>query len=359
VRGASGTRRVSAGPAVVLAVVTAIDLVGGPDLVVLTLVVIAPLIAATVLSPRATAAYAAAAVVLAALLGVYDRQYVGVELTAQLVRLLGVALGGAAAVAASRVRVRREVQLAHTELVAAATQQALLTQVPPRVGELEVATSYTSADVDAAVGGDLYEVMATPWGVRVLVGDVRGKGLEAVAIAARVLGTFRALAASRKHGEDVLADLDRVVELAAGTEDFVTAVLLEITGDQVTAWNAGHPAPLLLSRGTPTRLEPAIPQPPLGLSPRPQPQSYRLRADDLLLVYTDGLVEARHPKTREFFPLDDAAVRTLRPGDLPAALRDLGREVAQWAGGLSDDVAMVLLRPSPPGEDRWLRRPPR
>ena len=343
-------------PAFVLAFVTTVDLLGGPDFVVLALVVISPLLAATVLPPRLTAAYAAAALLVAVLLGVYDQQYDEQSVRVQLVRLIGVAFGGVAAVVASRIRQRREAQLAHVELVAAATQQALLTQVPARVGDFEVATSYASADEDARVGGDLYEVMATPWGLRVLIGDVKGKGLEGVAIAARVLGAFRALAASRRAGEDVLADLDRVVELTAGSEDFVTALLLEISADDVTIWNAGHPPPLLVRDGVVVTLDADVPQPPLGLLPQPAPQSWRLRADDLLLLYTDGLIEARSAATREFYDVEDAAVRLLRPGDLPGSLRRLADEVAQWTGGLSDDVAMVLLRASPPGEERWLRR---
>ncbi len=356
VQGTVGRLLGHAVPAAVLVAFTAIDLLGGNDFVVIGLVVVAPLLAATVLPPRPTATYAAAALLAAALLGVYDQQYDEQSLPAQLVRLLGVALGGAAAVVASRVRDQREAQLAHVELVAAAAQQALLTQIPARVGDFEVATSYDSADQDAGVGGDLYEVMATPWGLRVLIGDVKGKGLEGVAIAARVLGTFRALAASRRSGEDVLADLDRVVELNAGTEDFVTAVLLEISADEVTVWNAGHPPPLLVRDGAVTTLDAEVPQPPLGLLPKPAPQSYRLGAEDLLLLYTDGLIEARHAATREFYDVEDAAARLLRPGDLPGGLRRLADEVAQWTGGLSDDVAMVLLRSSPPGEERWLRR---
>jgi serine phosphatase RsbU (regulator of sigma subunit) len=246
--------------------------------------------------------------------------------------------------------------MAHVELVAAATQQALLTQVPARVGDFEVATSYASADEDARVGGDLYEVMATPWGVRALIGDVRGKGLDAVGLAARVLGTFRATAGSRRLGADVLDDLDRAVELAAGPEDFVTAVLVEIAGDELTCWTAGHPPPLLLRDGVATALVPEVPQPPLGMSPSPAPHTVRVQAEDLLLLYTDGLIEARHPSSREFFPLEDAALRLLHKGDLAAGLGDLAAEVRAWTGGLSDDVAMVLLSPSPPGDKRWVRR---
>ena len=347
-----------AAPAAVLAFFGLADLLGGDSVVVLGLVVIAPLLAAAVLPVRHTAAYAVTALAVAAGLGVVDDLYDSGDLQAQLVRLLGVAFGGGVAVFACRTRIAAEVRLAHVELVAASAQQALLTQVPSRVGQVEVATSYRSADTDALVGGDLYEVVATPWGVRVLVGDVKGKGLDAVAMAARVLGSFRALGSSRQHGEDVLDDLDGVVERLAGTEDFVTAVLLQLDGDELTVWNAGHPPPLLLRDGVVHRLEPDVDHPPLGLATRPSPQYHRLAADDLVLVYTDGLVEARDPRGREFFPLDEVAVRVLRPGDLTGGLKALGDEVSRWAGGLSDDIAMVLVRRHPPGEDRWLRRPP-
>lgn len=347
------------GPAAVLVFFTAFDLLAGRDVVVLSLVVIAPLLAAAVRSVRVTSAYAIAAVVLAALLGVYDRLYDAEDLQAQLVRLLGVAFGGVVAVVACRAREDAQTRLAHVELVAASTQQALLTQVPSRVGQVEVATSYRSAEVDAGVGGDLYEVVATPWGVRVLVGDVRGKGLPAVAMAARVLGAFRALGSSREHGEDVLDDLDAVVERLAEAEDFVTAVLLQLDGDELTVWNAGHPPPILLRDGLVHRLEAVIPQPPLGLASRPTAAHHRLQADDLVLVYTDGLIEARDPRSRAFFPVDDVVPRVLRSGDLAAGLHALGDEVARWAGGLSDDIAMVVVRRSPPGEDRWLQRKPR
>jgi sigma-B regulation protein RsbU (phosphoserine phosphatase) len=347
------------GPAAVLALFATVDLLGGQQFVIIGLFAIAPLLAACTLPVRATAWYAAAAVLLALTVGWIDDVYSGERVPAQLFRLSGVAFGGVVAVLACRARQRAEARLAHVELVAATVQQALLTQLPSRVGQIEVATSYRSAERDALVGGDLYEVAATPWGVRVLVGDVRGKGLGAVAMAARVLGTFRALGSSRQSGEDVLDDLDGAVERMAEAEDFVTAVLLQIDGDELTIWNAGHPPPLLLRDGVVHRLEPDVPQPPLGLASRPAAQSHRLRADDLVLVHTDGLLEARDPRSRAFFPVDEVVLRVLRAGDLAAGLQALGDEVESWAGGLSDDVAMVALRRSPPGEDRWLRRSPR
>jgi hypothetical protein len=352
----SRTLLAQSSPALLLVLIGVVDALMGDVVVNLGQMVMVPLLAATFLSARRTGLYAVAALLALAVLAVPKGAYDDDALSGQFIRMGGVAFGGVVAVVAARRRERREVKMAHVELVAAATQQALLTQVPARVGEYEVATSYTSADEDSRVGGDLYEVMDTPWGLRALIGDVKGKGLDAVGLAARVLGTFRATAASRRHGADVVDDLDRAVELAAGPEDFVTAVLVEISGGELTWWTAGHPPPLLLRDGVATALAPDVPQPPLGMAPSPLPQTVRLHAEDLLLLYTDGLVEARHPVSREFFPLEEAALRLLRRGDLADGLQELGDEVRAWTGGLSDDVAMVLLRSSPPGEERWVRR---
>src|SRR5690606_12870486 len=96
-----------------------------------------------------------------------------------------------ASMLASAGRIRRERQLANVQLVAEAAQRVLLRPVPRRAGDLNVALSYTSAAAEARIGGDLYEVVTTPDGVRVIVGDVQGKGLEAVETAALVVGTFR------------------------------------------------------------------------------------------------------------------------------------------------------------------------
>ena len=79
-------------------------------------------------------------------------------------------------------------------VIAETAQRAVLRTMPTAIGSVGLAARYVSATAEALVGGDLYEVAATPYGVRVIVGDVRGKGLEAVQTAAAVLGAFRAAA---------------------------------------------------------------------------------------------------------------------------------------------------------------------
>ncbi|GAB2794712.1 hypothetical protein GCM10027091_28450 [Streptomyces daliensis] len=98
-------------------------------------------------------------------------------------------------VAASYLSARRRGRLAgeltRARTVATAAQEVLLRPVPPRVEGLSVASAYLSATRDASVGGDLYDVVATPYGVRVVMGDVRGHGLPAIGTVSAVLGSFR------------------------------------------------------------------------------------------------------------------------------------------------------------------------
>ncbi len=144
-------------------------------------------------------------------------------------------------------------RLADVTSVAEAAQRALLRPLPRQVGPLELDVVYLAAAAEARVGGDLYEVARTPFGIRLIVGDVRGKGLDAVEIAADVLGVFREVA----HEVYTLAEVARRIDAglarrpAAPLEEFVTAVLAEIdpAAGRLTVYNCGHPPPLVLTPG--------------------------------------------------------------------------------------------------------------
>ena len=162
---------------------------------------------------------------------------------------------GALAVILAHLRIRREQDLQHMTTIAETAQRAVLRVIPSSVGSLRFATRYVSATKEALVGGDLYEVVQIPDGVRVIVGDVRGKGLAAVQMAATVLAAFRRAAVLEVSLTAIAADLDNVVTAVAGDEDFVTAVLAEFHDDHsVTLVNCGHHPPLLLTNGDSGRL---------------------------------------------------------------------------------------------------------
>jgi serine phosphatase RsbU (regulator of sigma subunit) len=255
----------------------------------------------------------------------------------------------AAAALAATIRRRHELELADVRSVAEAAQRVLLRPVPLRAGRMRIAVSYTSATASARIGGDLYEVVPTSRGTRVIVGDVQGKGLEAVETAAVVLGAFREAAPDEKTLQDVGDRLERALNRRLGGEEFVTAVLAEIDADHtMTLLNYGHPSPMILrSNGVVEFAEPPTPAPPLGLaSLGPEgPSLYQvdLEPDDQMLFYTDGVTEARDSE-RRFYPLPERAF-LLDQEDPEEALETLRQDLAQHTGGpLHDDAAMLLLR---------------
>jgi serine phosphatase RsbU (regulator of sigma subunit) len=175
-----------------------------------------------------------------------------------------------------------------------------------------------------------------------IIGDVRGKGIDAVRLASIVLGSYRHVAYERADVRTIVSDLDRAVARSVGEEDFVTAALVEERGGTLTVVNCGHPAPLLLRRGRVTALDPPHPAPPLGFSPVVQPRVEHLEPGDRLLLFTDGLAEAR--RGDEFFPTADRAWALLGHGTVEHGLASLESALAEWVRNrFDDDIALILL----------------
>ncbi|ADP84983.1 PP2C family protein-serine/threonine phosphatase [Pseudofrankia inefficax] len=321
--------------------------------------------------PRRTAAMGSLAVVVAVLSGLWDHRF----LNSQHLAAIGlVAAQSAVAVWIAIHRSRRESELRHreTELVrvravADVAQRALLPEVPTTIDGACFAARYLSAAEEATVGGDLYEVVATRHTIRVIIGDVRGKGLPAVRLASVVLGAFREAAVTWLEPEQVAAACAGAVNREAGPEDFVTALLVDIHPDgRLSLCSAGHHPPMLLVRPSTKPADPAdddagsavepaagpgqvllkSPSPPLGLAERFTPSSARWSIGDRLLLFTDGLIEARSPDG-VFFPLEDH-LDLLLEGTPEQALDRLTERVTEHAGGhLRDDLAMLLIERRP------------
>ena len=232
-------------------------------------------------------------------------------------------------------------RLAEVTRVAEAAQHAILTAPPAQMGPIALAARYVSAAAEALIGGDLFEVVDRAGAVRLLIGDVRGKGLDAVRTATIVLGEFRAAAADIDDLVDVAVQIDRRLRRYLSDEDFVTAVLAEITYDgSYTLASCGHPPALLVTEGTVREVEIATSL-PLGLGAEPTPVTGRLAPGARLFLYTDGLVEARDENGR--FLDVDRLVEPLHEGDVDAALDRVLREVRGAVGGaLGDDLAMLV-----------------
>ncbi|WBB78232.1 PP2C family protein-serine/threonine phosphatase [Micromonospora sp. WMMD882] len=331
--------RAGLGAALVLLVfLSALEMADGDGAHYLALMAAAPVLAAGFASWRVVLAVGLAATVLAAVFAFYAPR-------TQLVTMANIAaivLVTALVTAVAGVRQRQAQQIAELSRLASVAQQAVLRPIGPQVGTLAVAARYISSTATAEIGGDLYEAIDTPYGVRMIIGDVRGKGLDAVRLASIVLGSYRHVAHERTDLRAVVSDLDRAVARSVGDEDFVTAAVVEERGGTLTIVNCGHPPPLLLRRGLVIPLEPPAPAPPLGFMPVVQPRVERLEPGDRLLLFTDGLGEAR--RDGEFFPTADRAWRLLGHGTVADGLASLEAALVEWVyGRLDDDIALVLM----------------
>ncbi|MET8475536.1 PP2C family protein-serine/threonine phosphatase [Streptomyces sp. NPDC006422] len=257
----------------------------------------------------------------------------------------------------NRIVRRSYEQLASAREIAQAAQLAVLPEPPRRIGGFVVAARYEAAQADAFIGGDLYAVQDTPHGIRIIVGDVRGKGMGAVAAVAVVIGAFREAAEQEGSLEAVAQRLERALAREGGRrrgiddfEGFTTAVLAEIPHgtERVRVLNRGHPAPLLLlGDGTVRELYPCQEALPLGMSELGSWPDRGIEAEfpsaATLLLYTDGLSEARDPGGRFYDPADRLSGRLFPgPDELLGALVTEVR--AHTGGGSTDDMALLAVR---------------
>jgi sigma-B regulation protein RsbU (phosphoserine phosphatase) len=309
-----------------------------------------PLLAAGGLDGPRTAIVALYAEALAIALGVPDHIFGSGD---HLRRCLLVAVAGCFAVYTAHTRTRREAQLGQLTRVAEAVQRALLRPVPARIGGVALAARYHSAAQEAMLGGDFYDTAFTPYGLRVILGDVKGKGLDAVEIAAVVLGAFREAAFAQPDLVALMTTLDRRSRAALQEEDFVTVVVAEFAADgAVSLVNCGHPAPLLVHHDGMQPLAPASATTPLGLEPVVAVQRVGLAPGERLLLYTDGLVEARDAHGR-MFSLDSRVEACLTAQSLDTALDGVLRLVLAHTGArLDDDLALLIAEslPTPTAE---------
>lgn len=324
-----------------LAVIVVLDVALGPSVVISGSYGVAAVASSAMTSVRRTALVATVALGLTIVSGAWNQNFATLDWAIRICLSIGL---GLVAVLAARVRVRREQDLRHMTVIAETAQRAVLRAMPTAVGSVGFAARYVSATQEALVGGDLYEVADSPYGVRVIVGDVRGKGLDAVQMAGTVLGAFRRAALTQPSLPEIATDLDAVVRAIAGDEDFVTAVLAEFHADHtVTLVNCGHHPPLLVAEADTAReLTVTDPVPPLGLGPTPSPVTSEWPQGSRVLIYTDGLVEARN-RRGVFFPLAEHAL-ALREGTLDEALeRLLAHLTAHSQDRIRDDMALVLV----------------
>ncbi|MGW6690910.1 PP2C family protein-serine/threonine phosphatase [Streptomyces sp. NPDC054961] len=323
------------------------------------MLVATPALAAVTMGPMGTLAAAGVAVGVSVITATHNHAWGGQQVYTNFLALLLVSV--ASFITSRAVAVRRDSELNQLRRIAVAAQEVLLRPVPARLGPVRAASMYLAAESGAQIGGDLYDAVQTRYGVRMIIGDVRGKGLPAVRAAAVVLGAFR----EAVHYEDDLVEVishcgealrrDAAI-VGAGAdgggdalrEAFVTALVVQIPGGpDVEVINRGHPPPLLLCDGTVRTLMPESPLPPLGLEefiigPPGRTDRYPFAPGDRLLLHTDGVIEARDGDNT-FFDLP-TALKTMGGHSGPAFLEGLRQALLRHTQGrLADDVAIILV----------------
>ncbi|MGW7438534.1 PP2C family protein-serine/threonine phosphatase [Streptomyces sp. NPDC054849] len=261
-----------------------------------------------------------------------------------------------AAAYASHVRLQREQTLLHVRLVADAAQKVLLRPLPRRMQNVEIESLYVAAQEQARIGGDFYEAIDTPFGVRLLIGDVRGKGLSAVGAASAVINSFREAVYDEPDLRGVVHRLEASISRHSAAfpaldlpERFATALIAEVPhgGGRVSILNCGHPPPLLVRRGEIRVVEPTAPSPPLNLASLIGEHycvdTLIFAPGDQLLLYTDGASETRD-RDGAFFPLPEW-MREQSPMPPRELLDGLHQALLHYSHGrLDDDIAVLAVR---------------
>ena len=246
--------------------------------------------------------------------------------------------------------------------VAEMLQAAFLPDIPDHLSGLDLAKAYSPGLQEAQVGGDLYDAFPLPDGrVGLVIADVSGKGLGAAVQTATVKYSLRAFAAEAASPALVLRRLNRTLrnDVSNLGEHFVTlfyAVYDPQTG-RLTYASAGHEAQIIkrVSGGV-TLLFPNGPI--LGLMEHRYDQDMDyLHPGDALVLFTDGLTEARAAATRELLDLERviAAVDGLDPECGPGAIvAFLGQFTQDWTRtGSQDDLALLVARRADEADTLW------
>ncbi|MEU6665977.1 PP2C family protein-serine/threonine phosphatase [Streptomyces sp. NPDC046727] len=315
-----------------------------------------PALAAVTMGPKGTTAAAALALAISVTTATYNQAWGTLQVYTNFLALSLVSVAGL--ITSRAVQARRQRELDQVRRIAVAAQEVVLRSIPARLGPVSAGSLCLAAEEGTRVGGDLYEAVQTRYGVRLIVGDVRGKGLSAIRAVAVTLGAFR----EAVHYEDELVEvmnrcaaaLQREVAVPGAyepevlLEGFTTALIAQVSDEHVVQLiNRGHPPPLLLHQGRAKPLMPSSPLPPLGLEDltsdlQDKPESYPYTTGDRLLMYTDGVIEARN-RDGDFFALPEA-MEEIRADTTPSQFLEQLHQalVRHTEGDLTDDVAMIV-----------------
>ena len=241
-------------------------------------------------------------------------------------------------------RMESELQIAST------IQTAMLPKVfPPFHDRLDL-NIYGLVDPAKEIGGDLYDFYVRQDKLFFCVGDVSGKGVPAALVMAMTRSLFRSTSAHEEQPALILHKMNRALCDQNSQNMFLTLFLgvLDCSTGQLRYCNAGHNAPILLRDGQ-CRMAEVLPNLPLGIEPDFEftEQTTRLRYDDLILLYTDGLTEAENRAHEQYG--EARMLRTLQTLAAESPRRivsGMQADVERFVDGAqqSDDLTLLCIR---------------
>ncbi|MER6978291.1 PP2C family protein-serine/threonine phosphatase [Streptomyces carpinensis] len=346
-------------PLALIVVIVIADVLTGKGVQLGPLLVVAPAVTSSFAGPRLTGLMGVLAVAGQVIVPFIE----GAGITPGLqIQVIGIAVVSGFLVALRSVRDLRERQLVQTRSVAVAAQEVLIRPLPQRCGRLRMAADYIAAEQEAQIGGDLYAATRANGATRLIIGDVRGKGLAAIKDTSHLLGAFHSSAYRNLSLLDLVMDLGNAMHWswAAAPDDdpeagesFVTALLLDFPDDldQVETISCGHPPPLLLRNGNVSRLEARSPGLPLGITAPLEDQyavdTFGFGSGDVLLLYTDGVIEAPDPNGA-FYPLTKRVEAWDGAGGPERLVRYVHEDLLNHTRGpLGDDAALIAIQRLP------------
>ncbi len=223
-------------------------------------------------------------------------------------------------------------------------QASLLPSALPEEAWFELVARYVPGTMDLRIGGDWYDAQMLPNGTLALsVGDVAGHGIDAAAQMGELRAAMVALRLVRSAPDELISVMQR---LASDMGYFATVVCARLARSGVLRWSsAGHLPPLVAHGDGSTDVLRSHQSPPLGVGPvsRVMVNSYRLSPGDIVLLYTDGLVERRDE------PIDSSLGRLTER--VAASDRTSPRSLIEdlvsrhdRSRSTGDDIALVAVR---------------
>ncbi len=231
--------------------------------------------------------------------------------------------------------------------IANTLQQSFVSLETPNQNFIEVGTEYVSASYGAFVGGDFYDFINLDKGLGFILGDVSGKGIPATIMTGVVKNSLRIMAIEGYLPKEILYKINDVVLRQSENNQFVTLFYgyLDYEKNILKYVNAGHPQALL--KNGKEMLELGYDNPPVGVEAGKvfKEKSVEFNIGDTLLLYTDGVIEARRDK--ELYGIERLRESFTSNADkeTSAISGNILKDVSKFnKGAILDDIAILAIR---------------